>query len=273
VTRPTTSPERDEPELPAGLLGSASPRPGTTYRALRMVWRWCAALLGARLELEGAEHLPRTASGRRKGGWIAAVVPHRTWIDPFVPWILLPERPRFIFFGDARTMARSPLRRFLLRRLGGVIPIPAGRDPRTVDIHLEAARRALAAGGVFMLMPETGPASKPGELRRLGGGMAYVALRNRAPIVPLVLGGNEEVYLGRRVILRVLPALDPWALAGLDDGGEAPSPGSSAERRAAHALTAAFAERVASDVADVHARSLPPPGARKRGRFLTTLFR
>ena len=238
-----------------------------------MVWRWCAALLGARLELEGAENLPRTPGGRRAGGWIAAVVPHRTWIDPFVPWILLPERPRFIFFGDARTMARSPLRRFILRRLGGVIPIPAGRDPRTVEIHLEAAARALAAGGVFMLMPETGAASKPGELRRLGGGMAYVALRNRAPIVPLVLGGNDELYFGRRVILRVLPALDPWALAGLADGDAAPEPGSSEERRAAHALTAAVAERVAADVADVHARSLPPPGTRKPGRFLTTLFR
>jgi 1-acyl-sn-glycerol-3-phosphate acyltransferase len=267
------SPERDEPELPPGLLGSASPRPGTTYRALRMIWRWCAVLLDTHLELEGAEHLPRTASGRRAGGWIAAVVPHRTWIDPFVPWILLPERPRFIFFGDARTMARSPLRRFLVRRLGGVIPIPAGRDPRAVEVQLEAARRALAAGGVFMLMPETGPPSALGELRRLGNGMAYVALRNRAPIVPIVLGGNDEVYLGRRVILRVLPALDPWALAGLDDCGDAPSPGSSAERRAAHALTAAFAERVAADVADVHARSQPPPAARKRGRFLTTLFR
>jgi len=262
-----------ERELPPGLLGGASARPGLTYRLLRVSWRACAALLGARLELEGAENLPRTPDGRRAGGWIAAVVPHRTWIDPFVPWILLPERPRFVFFGDARTMARSPLRRFVVRRLGGVIPIPAGRDPRTVEVHLEAARQTLAAGGVFMLMPETGQASTPGELRRLGNGMAYVAIRNRAPIVPLVLGGNDEIYFGRRVLLRVLPALDPWALAGLIEGGSAPAPGSSAERRAAHTLTAAFALRVAPAVADVHRRSLPPPGTRRRGRFLTTLFR
>jgi 1-acyl-sn-glycerol-3-phosphate acyltransferase len=273
VTRPSAPNDPTEPELPPGLLGSASPRPGVTYRALRVIWRWCAALFGAHLELEGAENLPRTASGRPAGGWIAAVVPHRTWIDPFVPWMLLPERPRFIFFGDARTMARSPLRRFLLRRLGGVIPIPAGRDPRMVEVHLEAARQALVAGGVFMLMPETGPASQPGELRRLGRGMAYVALRNRAPIVPLVLGGNDELYFGRRVLLRVLPALDPWTLAGLAEGEPAPAPGSSAGRRAAQALTAAFAERVAPAIVQVHQRSLPPPGTRKRGRFLTTLFR
>lgn len=262
-----------EAELPPGLLGEASSRPGMTYRMLRLVWRWCAFALGARLDLEGAANLPRDSSGRRTGGWIAAVVPHRTWIDPFVPWILLPERPRFSFFGDARTMARSPVRRFLVRRLGGVIPIPAGRDPRIVQVHLDAARQVLEAGGVFMLMPETGPASRPGELRRLGGGMAYVALRNRAPIVPLVLGGNDEIYLGRRVTLRVLPALDPWALAGLADGEPAPEPGSPAERLAAHRLTEAFTTAAAADVADVHARSIAAPGTRKRGRFLTTLFR
>jgi 1-acyl-sn-glycerol-3-phosphate acyltransferase len=268
------SPTIAEPELEPGLIGRASARPGITYRLLRIVWRAAAWLIRAELHLEGAEHLPRDARGRVAGGWIAAVVPHRSWIDPFVPWILLPERPRFTFFGDARTMARSPLRRFIVRRLGGVIPIPAARDPKTVAIHLDAARRALDAGTVFMLMPETGPASEPGELRRLGGGMAYVALRTGAPIVPLVLGGNEELYFGRRIILRVLPALTPRDLAGLAAPGDStPEAGSSAERRAARRLSEVFASRVAGDVADVHLRSLPPPGTRKRGRFLTTMFR
>lgn len=262
-----------EPELPPGLLGGASLRPGTTYRLLRIIWRFGAWLLRAELVLEGAEHLPRDSRGRPAGRWIAAVVPHRTWIDPFVPWILLPERPRFTFFGDARTMARSPLRRFIVRRLGGVIPIPAARDPKTVAVHLEAAMRTLDAGSIFMLMPETGPASAPGQLRRIGGGLAYVALRSGAPIVPLVLGGNEEIYFGRRVILRVLAPLDPLELAGLDAAAPLPEPGSSAERRATRRLTEAFAAAVAADVAETHERAQPAPGARKRGRFLTTLFR
>jgi 1-acyl-sn-glycerol-3-phosphate acyltransferase len=266
-------PSPSEPELPPGLIGGASPRPGTTYRLLRVLWRWAARLLQAELALEGAEHLPRDPRGRPAGGWIAAVVPHRTWIDPFVPWILLPERPRFTFFGDARTMARSPLRRFIVRRLGGVIPIPAARDPRTVAIHLEATRRALNAGSVVLLMPETGPASGPGAMRRLGGGMAYIALRADVPIVPLVLGGNDELFLGRHIILRVLPPVDARVLAGMAPGDSLPEPGSSAERRVARRLTDGFAAHVAPEVAGVHARSVPPPGTRKRGRFLTTLFR
>lgn len=247
--------------------------PGMTYRLLRRAWRACAWVLRAELVLEGSENLPRDARGRPTGGWIAAVIPHRTWIDPFVPWILLPERPRFTFFGDARTMARSPLRRFIVLRLGGVIPIPAARDPKTVAVHLESALRALDAGSVFMLMPETGPASAPGQLRRLGGGMAYVALRSDAPIVPLILGGNDELYFGRRVVLRVLPPMDPRELAGIAVDDAVPPPGSSAERWATRALSEAFVARVAADVADVHAAALPAPGTRIRGRFLTKLFR
>lgn len=262
-----------EPELAPGLHGRATAEPGFTYRALRAIWRLVAGLLRVRLVLEGAERLPRHASGRPVGGWIAAVVPHRTWIDPFVPWILLPARPRFAFFGDARAMARSPLRRFVVRRLGGVIPISAARDPRAMEVHIGAATSVLDAGAVFMVMPETGPASALGELRRLGGGLAYIALRTGAPIVPLILGGNDELYFGRTIFLRALPPLDPLELAGLGGADDLPDAGSTAEREAAHRLTAAFAAHVQDAVAEVHRAAQPPPGARKRGRFLTRLFR
>ena len=117
----------EEPELAAGLHGRATAVPGLTYRAFRLLWRALAAALGFRLVLEGAEHLPRDSHGRPSGGWILAGMPHRTWVDPFPPWILLPSRPRLAFFGDARRMARSGIRRFLSERLGGVIPIPSGR--------------------------------------------------------------------------------------------------------------------------------------------------
>jgi 1-acyl-sn-glycerol-3-phosphate acyltransferase len=243
-----------------------------TYRLLRRLFAFIAWLARARLVLEGSENLPRDSRGRPRGGWIAAVVPHRTWADPFVPWILLPERPRFAFFGDARTMARSPLRRFVVLRLGGVIPIPARPDAANVDVHLDAAGRALEAGMVFMVMPEIGAASAPGELRRLGRGLAYVTLRTGAPIVPLILGGNDELYLGRRVILRALPPMDGRAVAGLGSGA-LPAPGSTAERAAARRVIDAFAEHVRAAVAAVHDAAEPPPGTAKRGRFLTTLFR
>ena len=264
---------KPEPELRAGLHGAATAEPGLTYRILRRGWRAVGWLLRLRLQVEGLEHLPRDAAGLGVGGWIAACMPHRTWVDPFVPWVLLPTRPRLSFFGDARTMARSPLRRWVMARLGGVIPIPAAHDPGTVATHFAAASTVLRNGGVFCLFPETGPATPPGTIRRLGAGIGYIALRDRAPIVPMILGGTHELFLGRRVILRVLPALDPVELAGLDRGDELPAPGSPAERDAVHRLLRSLGEIVAEPVRDAHERAEPPPGTRKRARFLTTLFR
>lgn len=264
-----------EPELTVGLHGAATADPGLTYRILRWTWRVAAAALRLRFQVEGLEHLPRDAAGRPVGGWIAAGMPHRTWIDPFVPWMLLPARPRLTFFGDARTMARSPLRRWVLARLGGVIPIPAAHDRRAVPVHLAAAETVLRNGGVFCLFPETGPATPPGTIRRLGAGIGYIALRNRAPIVPIVLGGTHELFVGRRIILRVLPSLDPVALAGLDgEGAQVLVPGSSEERDAVHRLLRGLAETVAGPVLRAHEVAEPPPGSRKRGaRLLTTAFR
>ena len=263
-----------EPELTAGLHGPATSEPGLTYRILRRFWRVVATLLRLEVEVNGLEHLPRDVAGRATGGWIAAGMPHRTWIDPFVPWMLLPARPRLTFFGDARTMARSPLRRWVMARLGGVIPIPAAHDPRAVPIHLAAAETVLRSGGVFCLFPETGPATPPGTIRRLGAGIGYIALRNRTPIVPLILGGTHEIYIGRRIILRVLPPLDPLSLAGVRDGRDVPEPGSPEERLAVHRLLSALAETVAGPVLEAHERAEPPPGAKKRGlRRLTAAFR
>lgn len=261
-----------EPELAAGLHGRATAEPGVTYRVLRQLWGLIAAALGARLVLEGAEHLPRDAGGRPVGGWVGAGMSHLTWVDPFVPWALLPARPRMAFFGDARTMARSPLRRFVMARLGGVIPIPAGRDPRTVGVHLAAAGEVLRAGAIFMLFPEVGPAAGPANLRRFKHGIGYVALRNRAPIVPLVLGGNHELYFGRRILLRVLPAMDPLELAGLGPDSPLPATDSAEERDAVRRLVETLQLRCAPAVVDAHRRAEPPPGTKKRGRFLTRLF-
>jgi len=268
--------DRDpEPELSVGLHGAATAAPGLTYRILRRCWRVAAWALRLRFEVDGLEHLPRDQAGRQVGSWIAAGLPHRTWIDPFLPWMLLPVRPRLTFFGDARTMARSPLRRWVLARLGGVIPIPAAHDPRAVPVHLAAAETVLRNGGVFCLFPETGPATPPGTIRRLGAGIGYIALRNRTPIVPIILGGTHELYLGRRIILRVLPPLDPIALAGLGgDGAEIRAPGSPEERDAVHRLLRGLADVVTGPVLQAHEDAEPPPGTRKRGaRLITTAFR
>ena len=270
------APEPDPPgipELPAGLIGSASPRPGLAYRILRVLWRVIAACLGLRVIVEGAEHLPRTATGAPAGGWIAAGLPHRTWIDPFLLWVVLPVEPRLVFFGDARTMARSPLRRWVVRRVGGILPIPSHGGPRAFATHLAAAAGVLRGGAVFCLFPESGGPAPVGEARQVAAGLGYVGLRSGAPIVPIVIGGNHELFLGRRLVVRILPPVTARDLAGIAADAALPAPGSHEERSAAHRVATGFRAHTADAVAAAHLAAEPRPGARKRGLRLTRLFR
>ncbi len=273
------APEPDPPgipELPAGLLGKASPRAGVAYRLLRVVWRIAGAALGFRVIVSGLEHLPRTPDGRRAGGYILAGIPHRTWVDPFLPWGWLPAEPRLVFFGDARTMARSPLRRWIVRQVGGILPIPSHGGPRTFATHMAAAGEVTRAGAVFMLFPESGFPVPPGTARPISPGIGYVALRTGAAIVPVVIGGTDLLYLGRRIAFRIAePAT--WQELAAADGDPvpeaAPEPGSGAERRLAHRIADGFHAATADAVLSAHLAVLPPPGARLRGTRLTTLFR
>lgn len=261
------------PELPAGLVGQASPRAGLTYRALRAASRIVGAALGFRIVVQGREHLPLDGDGRPAGGWIAAGLPHRLWIDPFLLWAVLPVEPRLVFFGDARTMARSRLRRWVVRRVGGILPIPSNGGPKAFATHLAAASDVLSGGAVFALFPEAGPPASVGTARTIAAGFGYVGLRSRAPIVPIVIGGNDELFLGRRLVIRILAPVTAADLAGLGPDEPLPAPGSRAEREAAHRAAAGLQAMTAEAVLAAHRAAEPRSGRRKIGRRLTTLFR
>jgi 1-acyl-sn-glycerol-3-phosphate acyltransferase len=273
------APEPDPPgipELPAGLIGKASPRAGAVYWFLRLAWRAAAFLLRFHVELAGLEHLPHRADGRLAGGYIAAGLPHRTWIDPFLLWGWLPARPRLVFFGDARTMARSPLRRWVVRRVGGILPIPSHGGPRSFAIHLAAAGEVLRSGAVFCLFPESGVAVAAGTARPVSPGIGYIALRSDAAILPIVIGGNDLLFIGRRIALRILEPVSWRDLAAADGGAvpdAAPAPGSDEERRLAHRVSEGLRAVTADAVRQAHRDVAPPAGRRLRGTRLTSLFR
>ncbi|HEY7589568.1 MAG TPA: lysophospholipid acyltransferase family protein [Candidatus Limnocylindrales bacterium] len=262
--------DRSQAGRRGGLVGKASPRAPRLYRFLLLLCRGVARLLGFRLVLEHAERLPRRAGGSPAGGWIAAGLPHRTWIDPFVLALLLPIEPRINWLGDGRAIYRSRLRRLVFDRIGGVVPIWPGRGPAAFEEHVAAAKSVIDSGAVFGLFPEVGPAVPVERARPLSAGVAYFALRSNAPIVPLVLGGAHELYLGRTIILSVLEPVTARELAGLEPDAPLPDPGTPEERDAAARMTERLQELTAGPVADAHERAEPPPGTRKHWRWLTS---
>jgi 1-acyl-sn-glycerol-3-phosphate acyltransferase len=262
------------PDRPIGLVGVASARASRLYRVLLFAIRGLGrGVFGFHTQVLGAEFLPRDPSGLPSGGWIAAGLPHRTWVDPFIVADNLPIEPRLVFFGDGPAIFRSPWRRIVFRRIGGVIPIWPGGGRAAVDAHLAAARQALAAGAVLCLFSETGPATPPGTARPLGLGVAYFALRTGAPIVPLVLGGTHELYRGRRFRLHILPAMSAPDLAGVAAEALLPEPWTPAEREIAHRIAAALHARTAGPILAAHLATELPAGSRKRWRWLTTAWR
>ena len=254
----------------APLLRGLGPGAPLAVRLLRRAFALVGRhLLGLRLELIGAEHLPRDAAGRRVGGWIAAGLPHVTWIEPFVMLVLLPAEPRLVWFGDARAMERSWLRRAAFRSLGGVVPIHPGGGSEAFDGHVAAVREVVDRGGVFALFPERGPAVPAGQARPIAPGIGYFGLRSGAPIVPIVFGGTHELFRGRHIQMRILPAV-----LAADLAAEASLSGAIRdERDAAHAVAAALHALTAEAVAEAHRATEAAPGTVRRWRWLTHAFR
>lgn len=242
------------------------------YRLLLGVFHLVGLALGFRPRLVGAQNLPVGPGGRPEGGWIAAVAPHRTWIDPFVLFELLPLEPRLVWFGDGRAIFGSWWRRLFVRRIGGVVPIWPGGGLRAFESHVSAVRSVLEAGAVFAIFPEVGPPAPPDRARPLAPGLGYFALRSGAPIVPMVLGGTHELYLRRRMQLRVLPPMTARQLARIAPHEPLPEPGSRAERAAARGIVAELECFIAPDVARAYAATEPPPTFRKRWGWLGELF-
>jgi 1-acyl-sn-glycerol-3-phosphate acyltransferase len=263
-----------------GLIGRPTSRPSIAYRIVRLVFDvTIRRVFGFRFDIQGAEHLPRRPDGKPAGGWIAAGLPHRTWVDPFAVALALPLEPRLVFFGDGRAMFRTAWRRFWMRRIGGIIPIwvrryaPGVEREDVMATYVDAVRLALNAGAILAVFPETGPQVPVERARPFGRGTAYFALRTRAPIVPIILGGTDVLFRGRRIVVRILPAVSAASLAGLDPAAPAFAPQSREERLAARRLTEALQGLTAPHVAEVHAAAEPPAGTRKRWLWLTHLWR
>ena len=83
--------------------------------------------------------------------------------------------------------------------------LPVWRGGVGVDQHVASARAVLGNGGVFVVFPEGGVLGPADRISTFRVGAALIALRTGAPIVPFVMAGSKELYIGRRMATRILP--------------------------------------------------------------------
>lgn len=240
-------------------------RASILYRVVRLIVRAVLfGLLRFKVATSGREHLPA-------GGYFIVGAAHRGWMDPFLVIHALPVEPRVWFLGSGPSTFTSRWREWLVHRLGGLLPV--WRGGVGVEQHVASARAVTGNGAVFAQMPEgtvSGPAGRIGPFRV---GWALIALRTGAPIVPFAMAGTEELYVGKRMASRILPATSVGELLGEAWSGEPPVEGSREELDLARQLSDALAARLGPVVAEIHPGTVDPPGRPRRlRRRLTWLF-
>jgi len=233
------------------------PASGPLLRLLRVLVRFvCFGLLRLRLDITGRENLP---SG---GGYILAAATHRSWIDSVLIALAVPPEPKPWFLGSGATAFRRRWLERLLHRTGGMLPV--WRGGVGIEHHVAAARAVLGAGAVFVMMPEGtigGPPDRPTPFR---GGTAVIALRTRAPIVPLAIAGAEELYLGKLMACRLLPPVTARELAGEAWNGTPPAEGSKEELEIARVITDRLEAIIGEAVAEIWPPTVDPPSHPRR---------
>jgi 1-acyl-sn-glycerol-3-phosphate acyltransferase len=246
---------------PEGLtwLGRApEARASWTYRIVRLLVRAiCFGLFRFRIATSGQDEVPA-------GGYLLVAAAHRGWMDPFVVMHAVPPEPRCWILGSGPSTFTAPWREWLIRRVGGLLPV--WRGGVGIDQHVTAARAVLASGAVFVQMPEGTISGPPGRLGAMRSGWAVIALRTDAPILPVAMAGTEELYIGRRMASRVLPLTTVRELAGWAPDAPLPATGSRAELDAARLITDRLAERLGPAVEALHATTVDPPDHPRRFR-------
>jgi hypothetical protein len=240
-------------------------RASLLYRVIRLVARFILfVVFRFRVDTAGQEHLPG-------GGYLLVGAAHRGWMDPFVVVHALPVEPRAWFLGSAPSTFTARWREVLIHRLGGLLPV--WRGGIGADQHVASAKAVVANGGVFVQMPEGTVSGAPGRIGPFRFGWALIAMRTRAPIVPIAIAGTEELYIGRRMASRILPATSVADLLGDSWDGTDPKEGSRAELELARTLSAALAARLGPVVEELWPRTVDPPARKRRLRGrLTWLF-
>jgi 1-acyl-sn-glycerol-3-phosphate acyltransferase len=166
----------------------------------RFARRLLRLLLGTvfSVRAEGLERLPT-------GVPYLVACNHLSWVDPFILIGWLPPSPRLHFLGKRSAIYNRPLKRWVLRFMGGVIPVEGG------DLeHLSAAvADALRRGGAVGVFPEGGIGPTEGRLQPLRHGIAHFSARSQAPVVAVGIAGTGELWRGKELRLRVGMTVSP----------------------------------------------------------------
>ena len=163
------------------LLSSFLDRDGRMQHWFAVHWaRMILATAGVRAHVEGADHIDPARPAVYAANHLSA-------LDIPVLYSCLPGQFRIM---AKRELFSYPFMGWYLTR-SGQIPIDQG-DARASLRSLNRASESLRHGMPLAIFPEGGR-SADGHMRPFMGGAFYMAIKAQAPVVPVVLVGNDEL--------------------------------------------------------------------------------
>jgi 1-acyl-sn-glycerol-3-phosphate acyltransferase len=173
---------------PGLLLALAFGWQGLLYQLGHGGVRLALGLSGIRYRVLGTEHLP---SGR------AAVFcsNHQSNVDPPILFNALHRRMHILY---KQELNRIPILSHAFR-LGGFIAVDR-RNRESALRSIDVGAQSIQAGSSFLIFPE-GTRSKTGDLLPFKKGGFIMAIKARAPIVPVAIwGGRAAMRRGSRLV-------------------------------------------------------------------------
>jgi len=119
-------------------------------------------------------------------------------------------------------------------------------------------------------MPEGGIGGPPDRTAAFRLGSALICLRTGAPILPLALAGSQELYIGRRMATRILPATTTTALLAGEWDGVLPEVGSREELDLARRLTSRLSALLGEAITELYPQTVDGPDHPRRLRWRLT---
>jgi len=160
-----------------------------------------------RLRVLGRERMPRDRP-------YVLICNHLNWLDPFTLLLAFPPEPRLHFLANPENLVKNRWHWWVIRQVGGYVPV--GMHRHGDRVLFEQVRRCLALGAVVAIFPEAEYGPREGELLPFKKGFAHFAIEAQVPVLPVALTGTKDLWLRKRIELRV-GALIPTAGLDVDD--------------------------------------------------------
>ena len=152
-----------------------------------------------RFDVQGRENAPDRAA--------VVICNHLGWMDAISMLLVFPAEPRIHMLADPTSMMKNRPLWTLVKATGGIVPVDrAQHDNRLL---FRQVGRCLERGGIVALFPEGDFGPREGVLLPFKKGFAHFAVDAGVPVIPVGLAGMKELWLGKRLSMRIGRPIDP----------------------------------------------------------------